>query len=54
MPLSAFGTADQRFTVPAAALPATRSVLTIVAGNIVYDKLVAASPASGRSSARTE
>jgi predicted amidohydrolase YtcJ len=39
------------FTVPADALPTTRSVLTIVGGTIVLDRL---NPASGPSSARTE
>jgi predicted amidohydrolase YtcJ len=38
------------FKVPADALPATRSVLTIVGGHVVYE----ASPASGPTSARTE
>jgi predicted amidohydrolase YtcJ len=43
------------FMVTAEALPRTRSMLTIVAGRIVYDKLTKpASPANGRSSARTE
>ena len=33
------------FTVPATALPATRSVLTLIGGRVVYDAL---SPASAR------
>jgi predicted amidohydrolase YtcJ len=40
------------FKVSRGELPKTRSVLTIVGGRVVYDKL--ASPASGPSSARTE
>lgn len=39
------------FIVSTDALPRTRSLLTIVAGRVVYDKLT---PASGRSSARKE
>jgi predicted amidohydrolase YtcJ len=40
------------FHVPRVELPKTRSVLTIVGGRVVHDRL--ASPASGPSSARTE
>jgi predicted amidohydrolase YtcJ len=42
------------FRASEAELAKTRSVLTIVAGRIVHDKLGALSPASARSSVRTE
>jgi predicted amidohydrolase YtcJ len=37
------------FTVPATALPATRSVLTLIGGRVVYDAL---SPVSARPAQR--